>query len=207
MSIVSKQGFPGGSVVKNMPVNAGDMSLIPGSGRSPGEGSGNPLQYSRLENPMDRGARWATAHGVTELDTTEWLIHTHIRKKVGKEVKKWLVCLTLSPSTNPWLPSSLLKKISNNSDSWQLCFWGKRRGWVVMTSYRPSCRGVLPPLCRCMTGAQGDPDHGVFSGKALTGPERGPWSSGVHSSKGWGHGLGAGGPQVQSWCGVNERAL
>ena len=60
-------------MVKNMPVNAGDMSLIPGSGRSPGEGSGNPLQYSRLENPMDRGARWATAHGVTELDTTERL--------------------------------------------------------------------------------------------------------------------------------------
>ena len=65
-------------MVKNMPVNAGDMSLIPGSGRSPGEGSGNPLQYSRLENPMDRGARWATAHGVTELDTTERLIHTHV---------------------------------------------------------------------------------------------------------------------------------
>ena len=49
-------GFPGGSVVKNPPVNAGDAGLIPGSGRSPGEGNGNPLQYSCLENPMDRGA-------------------------------------------------------------------------------------------------------------------------------------------------------
>ncbi|CAN0510176.1 unnamed protein product, partial [Rangifer tarandus platyrhynchus] len=48
-------GFPGDSVVKNLPVNAGDTGLIPGSGRSPGEGNGNPLQYSCLENPRDRG--------------------------------------------------------------------------------------------------------------------------------------------------------
>ena len=49
-------GFPGGSVVKNPLTNAGDEGLILGSGRSPGEGNGNPLQYSCLENPMDRGA-------------------------------------------------------------------------------------------------------------------------------------------------------
>ena len=64
--------FPGGSVVKNLPANAGDArdtSLIPGSGRSPGGGHGNPLQYSRLENPMDRGAWWATVHGVTKSQT------------------------------------------------------------------------------------------------------------------------------------------
>ena len=48
-------GFSGGSVVKNPPANAGDAGAIPGSGRSPGEGNGNPLQYSCLENPMDRG--------------------------------------------------------------------------------------------------------------------------------------------------------
>ena len=54
-------GVPGGSVVKNPPANAGDMGLIPGSGRSPGGENGNPLQYSYLENPMDRGAWWATA--------------------------------------------------------------------------------------------------------------------------------------------------
>ena len=47
-------GFPDGSVVKNLPANAGDQSLIPGSGSSSGEGNGNPLQYSCLENPMDR---------------------------------------------------------------------------------------------------------------------------------------------------------
>ena len=64
-------GFPGGSVVKNLPVNAGDLGLIPGLGRSPGEGTGNPLQYSCLENPTDRGAWQATIYRVKkESDTT-----------------------------------------------------------------------------------------------------------------------------------------
>ena len=56
-------------MVKNPPANAGDMGSIPGSGRSPGEGNGNPLQYSCLGNPMDRGAWWATVHGVTKSQT------------------------------------------------------------------------------------------------------------------------------------------
>ena len=59
-------GFPSGSVVKNPPANAGDTGSIPGSGRSPGEGNGNPLQYSCLGNPMDRGAWQATVHGVAK---------------------------------------------------------------------------------------------------------------------------------------------
>ena len=59
-------GFPSGSVVKNLPANAGDLDSIPGSGRSPGEGNGNPLQYSFLRNSMDRGAWRATVHGVTK---------------------------------------------------------------------------------------------------------------------------------------------
>ena len=66
----SQLGFPGGSVVLNLPVSAGDLGLIPGSGRSVGGGNGNELQYSCLGNPMDRGAYWATVHGVTKkLDT------------------------------------------------------------------------------------------------------------------------------------------
>ena len=62
-------GFPGGSVVKNPPANAGDAGdsvSISGSGRSPGGGNGNPLQYSCLENPVDKGAWWVTVHGVTK---------------------------------------------------------------------------------------------------------------------------------------------
>ena len=59
-------GFPGGSVVKNPPVNVGDAGLIPGLGRSPGEGNGNSLQYSCLGSPMDRGAWQAAAHRVTK---------------------------------------------------------------------------------------------------------------------------------------------
>ena len=62
-------GFPGGSEVKASACNAGDLVSIPGLGRSPGEGNGNPLQYSCLENPMDRGAWWATVHGVTKSRT------------------------------------------------------------------------------------------------------------------------------------------
>ena len=64
-------GFLGGSVVKNPPANAGDVGSIPSLGRSLGEGNGNPLQHSCLENPMDKEAWQATVHRVTkELDMT-----------------------------------------------------------------------------------------------------------------------------------------
>ena len=59
-------GFPGGSAVKNLPTDAGDSGSTPGSGRSPGEWNGNPRQYSRLENPVDRGAWWVTVHGMAK---------------------------------------------------------------------------------------------------------------------------------------------
>ena len=65
-SFITSQGFPGGSDGKSSACNVGDLGSIPGLGRSPGEGNGNPLQYSCLENSMDGGAWWAAIHGVTK---------------------------------------------------------------------------------------------------------------------------------------------
>ena len=62
-------GFPGGSEVKASACSVGDLGSIPGLGRSPGEGNGNLLQYSCLENPMDRGAWWAAVHGAAKSQT------------------------------------------------------------------------------------------------------------------------------------------
>ena len=70
--------------LKKFTCNAGDMGSIPGSGRSAEGGHGNPLQSSCLENPMDRGAWWATVHRVTQSDTTEVTEHTCV------------VCITLT---------------------------------------------------------------------------------------------------------------
>ena len=70
------RSFPGDLVVKYLPANEEDTSSIPGLGRSPGGGNGNPLQYSSLKNPIERGAWRATVHRVTELDATEVTLHT-----------------------------------------------------------------------------------------------------------------------------------
>ena len=78
------RGFPGGAAVKNLLASArdaGGLGLIPGWGSSPGEGNGNKLQYSCLENPMDRGAWWATVRGVTK-SRTRLNTHTADRYKV-----------------------------------------------------------------------------------------------------------------------------
>ena len=72
--IIMTLGFPAGSAVKNSPAIVGDSSLILRSGRSPGEGNGNPLQYACLENPMERGAWGVTVHGITKGGTqrSDW---------------------------------------------------------------------------------------------------------------------------------------
>ena len=71
LNLYRSEGFPGGSDDKASARNAGDLGSIPGLGRSPGGGNGNPLQYSCLENPMDGGAWWATVHGVSK--SQSWL--------------------------------------------------------------------------------------------------------------------------------------
>jgi len=92
-------GFPSGSVVKNPPANAGDTSLIPGLERSPGVGNGNPLQYSCLENPIDRGTWRATVRrAAKESDMTYWLNNNKdIRKGPGHP----LMALALNQAV-PW---------------------------------------------------------------------------------------------------------
>ena len=83
---LSRWGFPGGSGVKNPLATAGDAASIPGLGRSPGEGNGNPLQHSCLENPIDRGAWQATIHGVAKSPT--WL-SDWTRTTTKYEIKQW----------------------------------------------------------------------------------------------------------------------
>ena len=76
-----KSGFPDGTVVKNPPSSAGDTgetSSIPWPERSPGEGNGNPLQYSCFKHSMNRGVWWATVYRIAKLDTTE---HAHTQEK------------------------------------------------------------------------------------------------------------------------------
>ena len=77
-SVYAAMGFSGGVVVKNLPTNAGDtgdMGSIPEVGRAPGRGNGNPFQYSRLENPRNRGTWWATVCGVAKRLLSNWALH------------------------------------------------------------------------------------------------------------------------------------
>ena len=105
------QGFPGGLVVKNLPDHAGasgDLGSIPVSGRSPGVGNGNPLQYSCLANPMGRGTWWAIGHGVAK--TLTWLsrcareniMRLKLRASLGLKLQR--VCLQYQrPQSDPWV--------------------------------------------------------------------------------------------------------
>ena len=96
----TERGFPGGLVVKNPQDNArssGDTDWILASGRSPREGSGNPLQYSCLGNPMGRGAWRATVHGVTKLNTTE---HAHAHKGCIKIYSPTFTSININNCTN-----------------------------------------------------------------------------------------------------------
>ena len=91
-------------VAKNLPFHTGDIrypSSIPGSGRSPGEGNGNPHQYSCLENPMDRGAWWATVPRVTQSQTRLKWFSTHAHAVVRKRIRSW----SQVQQWKPWIPA------------------------------------------------------------------------------------------------------
>ena len=108
-------GFPGGSAVKNPPATAGeagDMGSIPGLGRSSGEENGNLLQYSCLENPMDRGTWWATVQGVTKswtgLSNFTFTFHFHALEKemvTHSSVLAWRISETVEPGGLPSMES------------------------------------------------------------------------------------------------------
>ena len=130
-------GFPGSSDGKESACNAGDLGLIPGLGRSPGGGHGNPLQYSCLENPMDRGAWQATDHEVpksqTQLTkhTTEWLSTAQEYLCKGHLSKFW-----------PWLglPSVLNPPAASQFPP----IWPK----ALLFGCTP-WQGILVPVCVC----------------------------------------------------------
>ena len=89
-----KEGFPGGSEVKNPPANAGDAGSIPGSGRCPGEGNGHPFQYPFLGHPLDRGAWWTTVLGVAKSQTQLTLSL--------ESTRKWIKYVDSRPSHSSW---------------------------------------------------------------------------------------------------------
>ena len=102
-------GFPDGSDSKESACNERDLGLIPGSGRSPGKGNGNPLQYSCLENPMNRGAWWTTVHGVAKSRTrlSNWVhmhTHTHTRARPWGAQRKSQVRIShrMKSRSNPY---------------------------------------------------------------------------------------------------------
>ena len=167
LNFISKKllrGFPGGSVVKNLPANAGDLGSIPGSGRSPGEGNGYPFQYSFLEMSMARAAWWAySPWGHKKSDTPE-----HAHTSWGKGLAfLWKLRACRLPEEGMWFPLRLFQPVRDGShDSG---FWGHAvskatifSGWRRTRGCSPgsmSKRGLgLEGECFCMC---------VFRGKCL----------------------------------------
>ena len=147
--VIQRRGFPGGSVVKNLLANARDTGSIPGLGRAPRVGTGNPLQYSCLGNPMDRGAwRGYSPWGCQESDMTERLnTNTPIMVKgrtyifnacisiinsvfhiegSAKTFKTWISCLQSPFTFIMWLPYK--NKLTSSWAAWT--WWLPRKPWI-----------------------------------------------------------------------------
>ena len=153
--------IPDVSVVKNPSANAGDTGLIPGSGRSPGRGNGNPLQYSCLENPMDRGAWRATVHGVQRVRygwVTEhyqecliWLC----RAVMTGEEKAWrahISSLSVSPELSHGIPTYFLwPRMNHMSPTWLQGNLGN------VCSGRTEWTGLSGPVSFISATGQNDP--------------------------------------------------
>ena len=123
------EGFPGGSDDEESACNAGVPGSIPGSGRSPGGGQGNPLQYSCLENALNRGAWWATVHGVAKSQTRLKRLRMHPRtttwSKAWRLIKDSLGTETLCP---------LCRRTLEQAGEWANC----RNRWIQRTPYPAS---------------------------------------------------------------------
>ena len=136
------KGFPGGISGKEPPANAGDLrdaGSIPGSGRSPRGGHGNPLQCSFLENPMDRGASWATVHGVTKSQTRLKQLSTHPHAKVNLN-------LTCYKNNSKWIISEMCKTLRRKHR--RKSSWPEIRQRVLRSATKTQSIKQLPRYCK-----------------------------------------------------------
>ena len=134
---IENLGFPCGTVVKNLPVNARDMGWIPQWGRSPGEGNGNPIQYCCLGNPMDKGAWQATVPGVTKSWThlSNWAgmhthTHTHIPWKVPNTTGRFRSMRNCYNQETFMISKLLILRIWQQKNR-HLHVWLADRNWII----------------------------------------------------------------------------